>query len=55
MRVCCQSASSEDGPEGENNFTISAGYYPTVQAIMMQIEVKANHVLKSTNNEIKFR
>ena len=51
-RVRCRSGNSEDGPTAGYDFLVPSGYYHRVQTLLNQIEEKANHVLKSTNNTI---
>ena len=55
FRVRCQSADNENGPQAAYDFMIPAGYYHRVQTMLNQIEEKANHVLRSTNNAIHFK
>ena len=55
FRVRCQSADNGNGPQAAYDFMIPAGYYHRVQTMLNQIEEKANHVLRSTNNAIHFK
>ena len=55
FRVRCRSGNSEDGPTAGYDFLIPAGYYHRVQTLLNQIEEKANHVLRSTNNIIQLK
>ena len=52
FRVRCQSADNENGATAGYDFLVPSGYYHRVQTLLNQIEEKANHVLKSTNNTI---